>query len=239
MSSEFRIDSDVIDALSATLNELSSGLSDTMGECSGRMSSLAKIPGFDSALGEINKQLGEVSNEVMTIGGSISRKTAEIIDHDIQTSKIADQIEVPKGFLANNSITTNYFKNSSLGKTDGTSVNQGAKDTTKQNLEDIEGTKQGLTNIYNENGVVLQDNEDISENQQQEIIDDVDDVCSFKFRVAKPLKDINIVISEGDRIIKTIHKLAIVPSEMEIVKIKKDLFSKSASEIKIYVEEKK
>jgi len=74
---------------------------------------------------------------------------------------------------------------------------------------------------------------------QKLYIDDVKEQCSFKFRVAKPMKDINIIIAEGDKVIKKIFKPAIVPSEMEIVKIKKEFFTKSANEIKVFVEERK
>ena len=74
---------------------------------------------------------------------------------------------------------------------------------------------------------------------QKLYIDDVKESCSFKFRVAKPMKDINIVISEGENVIKKIFKPAIVPSEMEIVKLKKELFKKEGSEIKVFVEERK
>lgn len=70
-------------------------------------------------------------------------------------------------------------------------------------------------------------------------IDDVKDNLSLKFRVRKPMKDINIIISEGDNIIKKIFKPAIVPSEMEIVRLPKDVFKKASNEIKVYVEERK
>ena len=74
---------------------------------------------------------------------------------------------------------------------------------------------------------------------QKLYIDDVKESCSFKFRVAKPMKDINIIITEGNNIIKKIFKPAIVPSEMEIVRLNKDLFKKESNEIKVYVEERK
>ena len=74
---------------------------------------------------------------------------------------------------------------------------------------------------------------------QKLYIDDVKESCSFKFRVAKPMKDINIIITEGNNIIKKIFKPAIVPSEMEIVRLKKELFKKESSEIKVFVEERK
>ena len=74
---------------------------------------------------------------------------------------------------------------------------------------------------------------------QKLYIDDVKESCSFKFRVAKPMKDINIIITEGNNVIKKIFKPAIVPSEMEIVRLKKELFKKESSEIKVFVEERK
>ncbi len=69
-------------------------------------------------------------------------------------------------------------------------------------------------------------------------IDDVKDKLSFKFRVRKPYKDVDIYIKEGDRVIKKIFKPAIIPSEMEIVKLDKTLFAKENNQISVYVEER-
>ena len=69
-------------------------------------------------------------------------------------------------------------------------------------------------------------------------IDDVKDKVSFKFRLRKPYKDVDIYIKEGDKVIKKIFKPAIIPSEMEIVKLDKSLFSKESNEISVYVEER-
>ena len=49
------------------------------------------------------------------------------------------------------------------------------------------------------------------------------------------MKDINIIITEGNNVIKKIFKPAIVPSEMEIVRLKKELFKKESNEIKVFV----
>lgn len=74
---------------------------------------------------------------------------------------------------------------------------------------------------------------------QRIFIDESDDKLIFKFRVAHPFKDINLVISEGDRVVKKIYKGAIIPSEMEIVKLDKSLFNKENDKIFVYVEERK
>lgn len=73
---------------------------------------------------------------------------------------------------------------------------------------------------------------------QKLFIDEANDKVTFKFRVAKPFKDINILILEGDKVIKKIYKSAIVPSEMEIVTLDKSQFSKLSTIISIKVEEK-
>lgn len=70
-------------------------------------------------------------------------------------------------------------------------------------------------------------------------IDEVENTVSFKFRVSKPFKDVNIYIKDGENIIKKIFKNAIIPSEMEIVNLSKDLFLKNSHQISVYVEEKK
>lgn len=73
---------------------------------------------------------------------------------------------------------------------------------------------------------------------QKIYVDEAEDNLIFKFRVRKPYKMINLVIKEGDEVIRKIPKLAIIPSEMEIVKIAKDKFKKSSNKITISVEEK-
>ena len=74
---------------------------------------------------------------------------------------------------------------------------------------------------------------------QRVFIEDANDKLVFKFRVAHPFKDIFIFIKEGENVVKKLFKPAIIPSEMEIVKVDKSLFKGEANEISIYVEEKK
>ena len=44
----------------------------------------------------------------------------------------------------------------------------------------------------------------------------------LKFRVRKPRKEVYVVYSQGETLLKKAYKMAIIPSEMEIVKIPKD-----------------
>jgi len=54
-------------------------------------------------------------------------------------------------------------------------------------------------------------------------LENADDVIAFKFRVRKPSKNVYIVYSQGGVELKKTLKLAIIPSEMEIQRIPKNL----------------
>lgn len=56
-------------------------------------------------------------------------------------------------------------------------------------------------------------------------LDEIDEDVTFKLRVRKPYKEIYIDLIFNDQVIKSIYKNAIVPSEMEIFKIKRLLFA--------------
>lgn len=74
---------------------------------------------------------------------------------------------------------------------------------------------------------------------QKLCIDEVDDIVTFKFRVNKPYKDINILFIFNGEIIKKIYKTAIIPSEMEMINISKSLFPINNGQLEIKIEEKK
>lgn len=53
-------------------------------------------------------------------------------------------------------------------------------------------------------------------------LDDKAGDAVLKFRVRKPRKEVYVVYSQGETVLKKAYKMAIIPSEMEIVKIPKD-----------------
>ena len=147
MYNDFRIDSDIIDSLNESLNGIDTSMNDIMQTCGSSFSALSQIPGFDSAISEIKNQLGEVTSEVSNIKGSVRQQAAEVFDLDIGIAKIAEQIEIPTDFEATDSIAVNYYQTNALKKKDGKSVNEGNA-AEASSLEDINGEKTGLTNIY-------------------------------------------------------------------------------------------
>ena len=52
-------------------------------------------------------------------------------------------------------------------------------------------------------------------------LENCDDNVVLKFRVRKPRKEVYIVYAQGENVIKRVYKPAIIPSEMEIVKLPK------------------
>ena len=73
---------------------------------------------------------------------------------------------------------------------------------------------------------------------QKVCVSEANDVITFKFRVNKPYKDINIVFRHNGEVVKKVYKTAIIPSEMEMVKFPKSLFKSNVGELTITVEEK-
>ncbi len=53
-------------------------------------------------------------------------------------------------------------------------------------------------------------------------LDNCDESVTVKFRVRKPRKNVYIVYSQGETIVKRVLKTAIIPSEMEITRLPKD-----------------
>lgn len=63
------------------------------------------------------------------------------------------------------------------------------------------------------------------------------ETIEFKFRVQKPQKNIDIYIADEENVIKKIRKVAVIPSEMEIYKIPKNLLNLNCKSIKIFTKE--
>ena len=61
---------------------------------------------------------------------------------------------------------------------------------------------------------------------------------TLKFRVRKPVKDINLIIRSGDKIIQKIVKPVMIPSEMVMVKLDKEKLKDVDQELTLLVEER-
>lgn len=72
--------------------------------------------------------------------------------------------------------------------------------------------------------------QEIEVNNQEDVV--------FKFRVRKPVKDMNVIIESGDQLISKIFKPALIPSEMVMVKLSKDKLLNVKGEISLRLEAK-
>ena len=61
---------------------------------------------------------------------------------------------------------------------------------------------------------------------------------TLKFRVRKPVKDVNLIIRSGDKIIQKIVKPVMIPSEMDMVKLDTEKLKDVAQELTLLVEER-
>ena len=57
------------------------------------------------------------------------------------------------------------------------------------------------------------------------------------FRVRKPLTDVTIEISKGDKVIRSIHKDHLIPSEMEQVIIANNMLEDAEGDLLVQIKE--
>lgn len=69
-------------------------------------------------------------------------------------------------------------------------------------------------------------------------LDEAEDFVELKFRVRRPNKDVYLVYSCDGEVVKKVYKSAIIPSEMEICKLAKNLLKNNYKTINIRLEKK-
>jgi thioredoxin reductase len=69
-------------------------------------------------------------------------------------------------------------------------------------------------------------------------MDNAEDTLTFKFRVRKPSKNVYIDYKQGDKVVKSVFKPVIIPSEMEIEKLPKNLLENNQDTITISMRQK-
>ncbi|MDO5330142.1 MAG: FAD-dependent oxidoreductase [Bacillota bacterium] len=69
-------------------------------------------------------------------------------------------------------------------------------------------------------------------------LENASEKIDLKFRVRKPSKNVYIDIKQGDKSIKRIYKMSIIPSEMEIIKLPKSLLSNDGGDITVSLQPK-
>lgn len=70
------------------------------------------------------------------------------------------------------------------------------------------------------------------------IKENVEAQLTLKFRVKKPMQNVYIVLKSGDKVLKKMYKVGILPSEMERMVIDKKILSEIDTSISLEVEEK-
>lgn len=71
---------------------------------------------------------------------------------------------------------------------------------------------------------------------QEYHLNNIDESITFKYRVKKPFKNVKVIVKLDDEIIKTISKIAMLPAEMETLKLNKSIL-KEANNLTIEIKE--
>lgn len=114
---------------------------------------------FSGALnaGLMNESVSSISNELASIAASIgsvkniiAKHSNEMFTYDKTMSEMAEDIEIPTDFLANNAAQVNEYNRTLLGKIDGRSVNEGVASSEIEDNDESIVSAEGLKDITGE-----------------------------------------------------------------------------------------
>ncbi len=86
--------------------------------------------------------------------------------------------------------------------------------------------------------IVVTPKDGISYVVPQEINKDNEEDVTFKFRVRKPVKDVNLIIESNGELVAKMFKPVLIPSEMVMVKLSKDKLANVDKEVSLRLEER-
>ena len=85
-------------------------------------------------------------------------------------------------------------------------------------------------NVLPKDGIGYVVPQQIDRNNQEDV--------TFKFRVRRPVKDMNLIIESNGQLIAKIFKPVLIPSEMVMVKLSKDKLPLLGEEVSLRLEER-
>ena len=99
------------------------------------------------SIGAITNQLSMISASISNVQGIMTKHSNEMFTYDRTMAKMAEEIEIPTDFLANDSAEVNQYARTLLGKIDGTSVNEGQTAKEFKEIDESTVSAEGLRNI--------------------------------------------------------------------------------------------
>lgn len=100
-----------------------------------------------TSVSTVARQMGALSSSIGNIQGIINKHSNQMFGYDRTMAKMANDIEIPQDFLANNSMEVNTYNRTLLGKIDGKSVNEGETATEFKEIDDSTVVRESLSDI--------------------------------------------------------------------------------------------
>lgn len=95
----------------------------------------------------ITKEISALSDSIASMSTIITKHSSQMFEFDRATAQMADEIEIPTDFVANNSMEVNEYTRVLLGKIDGKSVNEGTASIAFNEIDDSTVAAQKLKDI--------------------------------------------------------------------------------------------
>ncbi len=141
------MDEDEMNQATSGFDRCSADIGTTGQGVPGQFSSATSVGFLTNSVSQISKQINSIASSLSNISGTIKKQSAQMFEYDRSMAQMADAIEIPKDFLAENSMEVNQYNMTLLGKIDGKSVNEGEQAKKFNEIDESTIAAEGLVNI--------------------------------------------------------------------------------------------
>lgn len=141
------MDEDELATATSGFDRCASDIGSTGEGVPGAFSSATSVGLLNKSVSQITQQITAIASSLSNVSGIVKKHSAQMFEYDRTMAKMAEDIEIPQDFLANNSMEVNEYNVTLLGKIDGKSVNRGSEAKEFNEIDDSTVAAEGLVNI--------------------------------------------------------------------------------------------
>ena len=134
-------------AADAGLGRSSTGVGDVGAGIPSKFSGAVNSGLMGKSVSAISKEMSLISSSISNMRNIVKKHSNEMFTYDRTMAKIANDIDIPTDFLAENAMKVNEFNTSLLGKIDGRSVNEGEQAKEFKEIDDNTVSAEALKDI--------------------------------------------------------------------------------------------
>ena len=136
-----------IDSAISGFDKCATGMGTTGAGINGKFKGATDVGLMNGTVSAVSREVNLISSAIGNVKNMMRKHTNEMFDYDRTMAKMANDIEIPQDFLANNAMEVNQYNKILVGKIDGRSVNDGEEAQKISDIDESEINAEGLTDI--------------------------------------------------------------------------------------------